>query len=481
MNSSDTHNPNGETPTLVENNGASEVVEGKPSSSSPKAFATRTKGEMKDQLVRNKGILGAGAALAVAFALFLISPSSHKKLVPDTNRLTKEHQAGASQTKENPDVAKSAVPVIDAGNRSETRDSQEGTIKEHDLEATVRRDGQAANQPQPKILPAGTLGLIPPFSGDNQSWQAPPYQGSGGNSEAAEETVKKEQDRASLVFVQKAPQSSNNAAEMAALDSVPGLGLVTGSRLRARLETAASTAVKTPVIAVIEYNYEKNGEILVPAGAKVFGHIEQADRSGYLSIRFDSLLMPDGSLSTLDAVATDLGLKPLKGKVEGKNSGKNALVRSLSGIGQVGALLAGRGNSLNSPFSEGDLVRERLSNNIGQSADQELAQLTVAEHIVVSIPANTPLYVVLDRGSKESLTRTDQLRRGRPRRRRMSSLCASFSNCRRIKPDAPDQRALSTHPLGCCARTRRFNSPGLLKVWGNDTQQFFWVVRRNIN
>ena len=118
--------------------------------------------------------------------------------------------------------------------------------------------------------------------------------------------------------------------------------------------------------------------------------------------------MPDGSLSTLDAVATDLGLKPLKGKVEGKNSGKNALVRSLSGIGQVGALLAGRGNSLNSPFSEGDLVRERLSNNIGQSADQELAQLTVAEHIFVSIPANTPLYVVLDRGSKESLTRTDQ-------------------------------------------------------------------------
>jgi hypothetical protein len=168
------------------------------------------------------------------------------------------------------------------------------------------------------------------------------------------------------------------------------------------------------VIAVIEYNYEKNGEILVPAGAKVFGHIEQADRSGYLSIRFDSLLMPDGSSSALDAVATDLRLKPLRGKVEGKNSGKNALVRSLSGIGQVGALLAGRSNSLNSPFSEGDLVRERLSNNIGQSADQELAQLTVTEHIVVSIPANTPLYVVLDRGAKQALARPEQSSKSSP-------------------------------------------------------------------
>jgi hypothetical protein len=47
-----------------------------------------------------------------------------------------------------------------------------------------------------------------------------------------------------------------------------GLGLSTGTRLRARLESAASTAVRAPVLAVIEYTYEREGQIIVPAGAK---------------------------------------------------------------------------------------------------------------------------------------------------------------------------------------------------------------------
>ena len=75
-----------------------------------------------------------------------------------------------------------------------------------------------------------------------------------------------------------------------------GLGLATGTRLRARLESAASTAVRTPVLAVIEYNYERDGEIIVPAGARAVGHIRNGDRSGYVDAQFDSLLMPDGAV-----------------------------------------------------------------------------------------------------------------------------------------------------------------------------------------
>jgi hypothetical protein len=41
-----------------------------------------------------------------------------------------------------------------------------------------------------------------------------------------------------------------------------------------------------PVVAVVEYNYERNGIVIIPAGTKAVGHVEQADRSGYLSIRF---------------------------------------------------------------------------------------------------------------------------------------------------------------------------------------------------
>ena len=65
------------------------------------------------------------------------------------------------------------------------------------------------------------------------------------------------------------------------------------------------------MVAVIEYNYEQNGEIVVPAGAKVFGHLETVDRSGYVGIRFDSLMMPDGSSVSLEGAATDLQLRPL--------------------------------------------------------------------------------------------------------------------------------------------------------------------------
>ena len=115
-----------------------------------------------------------------------------------------------------------------------------------------------------------------------------------------------------------------------------GLGLATGTRLRARLESAASTAVRTPVLAVIEYNYERDGEILVPAGARVIGHMQDADRSGYVRIEFDSLMMPDGAAMPIQAVATDLEMRPLKGKVEGKNTGKNVLSGRCRGSARLG-------------------------------------------------------------------------------------------------------------------------------------------------
>ena len=65
-------------------------------------------------------------------------------------------------------------------------------------------------------------------------------------------------------------------------------------------------------------------------------------------------------------------------------------------IGQIAATLAGRGN-LDQPLSESDLVRERLSNNIGQAADQQVARLALSEQTVVSLPAGTELYVVLEK------------------------------------------------------------------------------------
>jgi len=82
--------------------------------------------------------------------------------------------------------------------------------------------------------------------------------------------------------------------------------------------------------------------------------------------------MPDGAAVPIEAAATNLDLRPLKGKVEGKNTGKNVLVRSLSGIGQAGAMLVGQG-SLNQPLNESDLIRERVGSNIGEAGDEEVS------------------------------------------------------------------------------------------------------------
>jgi len=254
----------------------------------------------------------------------------------------------------------------------------------------------------PKPAPGTTLGAIPSFN-DDPDWRPSADAPNSSNPVETSET-KSERDlleKPSMVFVRSASANVAISRVENAIRTL-GLGLPTGTRLRARLETVATSAVKLPAIAVIEYNYERNGQILIPAGAKALGHVEQADRTGFMSIRFDTLMMPDGTEVAFEAVATDLGLAPLRGKVQGKNTSKNILARSVSGLGQAGALFAGRG-SLNQPLSEQDLMRERVATNIGDESDREVTRLAISEHIVVSVPAGTPIYVVLQQTTKQSL------------------------------------------------------------------------------
>jgi hypothetical protein len=92
----------------------------------------------------------------------------------------------------------------------------------------------------------------------------------------------------------------------------------------------------------------------------------------------------------------------LRGHVEGKGTGRNLLVRSAAGIGQVAATLVGRGN-LNQPLSEQDMLRERLSNNIGQAGDQDLAATALSQRFVVSLSAGTEIYLIIEKSSNEKI------------------------------------------------------------------------------
>src|ERR1035441_5636023 len=66
----------------------------------------------------------------------------------------------------------------------------------------------------------------------------------------------------SLVFVRSTeikPTLRPNSPE----DTEETLALSVGTRLVARLQTPVSSAVAAPVVAVVEYNYERNGQIVL--------------------------------------------------------------------------------------------------------------------------------------------------------------------------------------------------------------------------
>jgi hypothetical protein len=106
--------------------------------------------------------------------------------------------------------------------------------------------------------------------------------------------------------------------------------LPNGSRLVARLEAAVTTAVKTPAVAAIEYNYERDGEIVVPAGTRAFGELQQANRTGVVSLRFNRLEMADGTIEEINGTAISLTYGPLQGSVTGNNVAKRILVGSVA-------------------------------------------------------------------------------------------------------------------------------------------------------
>jgi hypothetical protein len=207
----------------------------------------------------------------------------------------------------------------------------------------------------------------------------------------------------SLVFVRGAETSAAGGAPLRpALEQGDFATLLPpGTRLVARLESAVSTGLKEPVVAVIEYNFEREGEIVVPAGAKAIGQLRQADRSGNVDIRFDRLEMPDGTTQRMDGVAMDLAFRPLKGSVSGKRTGTRFLVRTFTGLGTFASYLVGNGGSggFYGPLSESALLREQVANNVGVAGDEELNELAFNQNIVVTVPGNTRFYIVLGTGS----------------------------------------------------------------------------------
>jgi hypothetical protein len=343
---------------------------------------------------KSKSLLVLGGAAVAMFLLFLgifSSPQKAKRTegragAPDLGRRTTPGQESGQSG--------SVTPMLNAevsGDEAVNR----GDVTPEEIGRTARPGRPKAPAPQ-QATPQYALSTI--------DFNPAPQEPGPPQPHAPDESPEAALRKPSLVFVRGAETGASGGTAMrsAVLEQSDFItSLPPGTRLVARLESAVSTGVKEPVVAVIEYNFEREGEIVVPAGAKAIGQLGQADRSGNVDIRFDRLEMPDGTTQRMDGVAMDLAFRPLKGSVSGKKTGTKFLVRTFTGLGTVAAYLVGNGGSSGfyGPLSESALLRERVANNVGVAGDEELNELAFNQNIVVTVPGNTRFYIVLGTGS----------------------------------------------------------------------------------
>jgi type IV secretory pathway VirB10-like protein len=370
------------------------------------AFATRADKSSSEGLSKGKLLLlGGGLAVAVLFFIITaIAGHAPKKQIAAKPQAQQQKQAGTNPAKG------SVTPVMDTV-RTAAPDNSGGQLGPSDIRRTRALTGQtvpksnsdSANQPAAAKPRAGrTLASVPTFEETQQKWEDPAPYGEASNQPTSQGQQQNALKEPSLVFVRSVTQnSSGTLSKTSASDDVtPQLDLTPGTRIEAKLETQISSAVLTPVVAVVEYTYAIGDRIVIPAGARVYGSLQQADRSGLVSVKFDEVELLDGAREKIEAVGTGLDLGPIKGSVYGKNTGKNFLVRAASGIGSVLAEVAG--NNSSAAFSESDMLRERLAENIGTAGDTEMMSLNANSRVVVSVPADTKIYIVFTRHTENT-------------------------------------------------------------------------------
>jgi hypothetical protein len=350
-------------------------------------------------------LAGSTVVLGLMFFALFSSPSSSRK--SNSTRPNEPHLGRGPAPAI--DTSHSVTPLLNADTRNP--EGETGKLSPQDIKNTAKQRMTAQAGPSFPATP-------PPASATRDyALNKIQFPAEPGPAPAPAQPAPQPQrlNRASLVFVSagsgtgaRQTRLASATAELAYLELQSSV-LPPGTRLVARLETPVSTAVKTPVVAAIEYNYDRDGEIVIPAGSRAFGELDQANDRGYVGIRFQSLQLPDGSTQTIDGRSMGLNYKPLEGKVTGRNTGKKFLVRSLTGVGTILAATVGvqGGLGVNDTMSNNVLLRERLANNIALAGEQQLNDLAYHQNIVVTVPGNTRFYIVLTKsGDRSSGTAT---------------------------------------------------------------------------
>jgi hypothetical protein len=73
------------------------------------------------------------------------------------------------------------------------------------------------------------------------------------------------------------------------------------------------------------------------------------------------------------------------------------LVATLSGIGQTTAMMLG--NNTSTALSGQDMMRAQLSQNMGNTADTQIAKMISNERVIVTLAAGTEFYMVFTKAA----------------------------------------------------------------------------------
>jgi hypothetical protein len=330
------------------------------------------------------------------------------------------HRPSSNQVSTIPDVALHATPAAGAPPPQSSSPSSLPTDQNKAQQPTDQASvspsaiqGTASPTLGSKTQP---LGEVQSFqqpadagAGANKLWAAPAYAlapgggaggGAGGQESNELASARLSQvSKPSLVFVLSAATAGGEAGQAhvaptstAEESAITNLGYQPGDHITTHLEAVATTATKAPVIAVVDYTYKRNGVTVIPAGTRIIGTIGQASSTGIMDIQFSSLHLPNGEDVAISAMALNTQMGALKGTVTGRNRSKQFLMATMAGLGATTALFAGNNNTTGT-LSEGDMIRSQAAQNMGQAADSGISQLSVTEHLIVTVPAGTQVEV----------------------------------------------------------------------------------------
>jgi hypothetical protein len=197
------------------------------------------------------------------------------------------------------------------------------------------------------------------------------------------------------VFVYKKDEKSASNADkdmLADKGKYKKIGIPSGTKIPALLENRIfSFNVAAPVIAIVPKDYLWEGKAVIPKGSKFLGEASVLKSVDRINVRFDLLVLPDGTERRTNAIAlANDGAGGIKGKVE-----KHGDIKVFKAIGET--LLGGAslfvGGGRRDPYSLEDQMRMNLSQNLTNQAAQDLRSINVEKSITAE--AYTSIQVLL--------------------------------------------------------------------------------------